>query len=244
MAGFLCKQVSPYNFTFSTDTTVGATPSGELRFDDGTAANIGNMFVNLYDADGINRQDWLDSFYTSDVAGRDLLTLSYKKYTTLGVATVTSGSPTIITTSGAHNLTAGDTVRISGTGAEPEVNQDWVVLATTVATTFTIDNNNATAAGPGGTVKAFGEYVMADVIFEIKGTSVAVADGIATVSVDFISGTLAADGTDVTLSYNKAGVVPYKFWYGNCTRVQEGLGLCSSVNGAWVPAVTVCKEEL
>jgi hypothetical protein len=244
MAGFLCKQVAPYNFEFSTDTTVGGTPSGEVRFNNGTASSITNMFINLYDADNIKRQDWLDSFYTSEVAGRDLLTLTYKDYDTLGVATITAATPTVITTSVVHNLTAGDTVKIATTGAVPDVDGNWVVLTVASSVSFTIDTGVATAAGPGGTVEAYGDYVMADVIFEIKGTSVAVADGIATVSVDYISGTLAADGTDVTLSYNKAGVVPYKFWYGNCTRVQEGLGLCSSVNGAWVPAVTVCKEEL
>ena len=246
MAGFLCKQVSPYTYTFDSATTAGGLGTGEVRFDFVTAIDVNTMFISLFDKDNINRQDWLDGFFTSTVPGRDLLTLTYKNYTSLVIATATTATPTVVTTSVNHNLSTGDIVRISGATHTP-LNGTFEITtvdADSISLQFNgADFSIATAEGAGSSLTTL-DYTEAEVLFEIQGTSVSVASGIATIDVDAISGTLPADGTAITLSYNKAGLVSSKFWYGNCTRVQEGLGLCSSVNGGWVPAVTVCKEEL
>lgn len=247
MAGFLCKQVSPYTYTFDTAITAGALGTGEVRFDAVTAVDVNSMFISLFDKDNINRLDWMDGFFTSTVPGRDLLTVTYKKYPTLTISTATTATPTnITTTTAAHGLSTGDTIRITG-ASHDGLNGSFEIVYVD-ADSFTLksegENFSITTAANAGTIIKYSNYTEEEVLLEIQGTSVSVASGIATIDVDAISGTLPTDGTDVTLSYNKAGMVSSKFWYGNCTRVQEGLGLCSSVNGGWVPAVTVCKEEL
>lgn len=35
-----------------------------------------------------------------------------------------------------------------------------------------------------------------------------------------------------------------KFFYTQCSRIQQALGICSAVNGAYVPAITVCNQRL
>lgn len=247
MTGFLCKQIIPYVFTYDTAVTAGALGTSEVRFNNVTEADITTMFISLFDKDKINRLDWMDGFFTSTVPGRDLLTVTYKSYTSLTIATATAATPTVITTTTAsHGLSTGDVVRIFGAPHTP-LNGTFEAVST-AADEIQLKYNGAdfgiaTAVGSGSLTTL--NYNENEVIFEIEGTSVAVtAAGIATITVDHVSGDLPSDGTDVTISYNKAGIVNSKFWYGNCTKVQEGLGLCSSVNGGWVPAVTVCKEEL
>jgi hypothetical protein len=36
----------------------------------------------------------------------------------------------------------------------------------------------------------------------------------------------------------------WKYFYSNCTRLQQNLGLCSASSGAYVPAITVCIQRL
>lgn len=75
--------------------------------------------------------------------------------TTRTVYSVTSSSvanPTVITTSKAHNFSAGDTVKISGhSGSTPSINGTHTILAVPSDTSFTI-NVNVTDGGSGGTV--------------------------------------------------------------------------------------------
>jgi len=35
-----------------------------------------------------------------------------------------------------------------------------------------------------------------------------------------------------------------KFFYNQCSNIQQSLGICSAVNGAYVPAITVCNQRL
>jgi len=69
---------------------------------------------------------------------------------------VTSSSvanPTVITTAAAHGLQAGDLVTIAGhTGSTPDINGSHAVVATPLATTFTIAVN-VTVGGTGGTAR-------------------------------------------------------------------------------------------
>lgn len=66
------------------------------------------------------------------------------------IATSSIANPTVITTSGAHGLTTGDTVLIAGhSGSTPDINGSHVVTVT-APTTFTIAVN-VTADGTGGT---------------------------------------------------------------------------------------------
>lgn len=36
----------------------------------------------------------------------------------------------------------------------------------------------------------------------------------------------------------------WKYFYSNCTKNQNALGICSSMSGAYVPAITVCNQRL
>ncbi len=36
----------------------------------------------------------------------------------------------------------------------------------------------------------------------------------------------------------------WKFYTAQCTRIQQGLGICSGTSGAYVPAITVCIQKL
>ena len=36
----------------------------------------------------------------------------------------------------------------------------------------------------------------------------------------------------------------WKFYTAKCTRIQQSLGICSGISGAWVPAITVCNLRL
>ena len=36
----------------------------------------------------------------------------------------------------------------------------------------------------------------------------------------------------------------WKYFYSNCSRIQNALGICSSTSGAYVPAITVCNQRL
>lgn len=44
------------------------------------------------------------------------------------------------------------------------------------------------------------------------------------------------DGTFTTTTW--------KYFTASCSRVQQALGICSGISGAWVPAVTVCNLRL
>lgn len=243
MAGFLCKQVEPYAYTFDTDTAVtSAATDGVLVLNNATATSITEMSLNNLDATGINRVSWIESFFTSTLNGRDLLTLTYKTYTNVTIAEVTTAG--VVTTSGEHNYVTGDVVRFLSTGSGTIDNKNFAVTKLT-ATTFSIGTNPTAAVSATGSVYAFDTYVDTEVILEVTAASASSQNGYSKFGVDWISGTIPTeDGTDVTLSYNKAGLVGQKIWYASCSRVQEGLGICSSTSGAYVPAVTVCKEEL
>ena len=39
-------------------------------------------------------------------------------------------------------------------------------------------------------------------------------------------------------------VTSWKYFFTQCTRNQQALGLCSAISGAWVPAITVCNQRL
>lgn len=45
-----------------------------------------------------------------------------------------------------------------------------------------------------------------------------------------------ADGTYTT--------VTWKYFYPKCSKISQSLGLCSAVNGAYVPAIIVCYQKL
>ena len=45
-----------------------------------------------------------------------------------------------------------------------------------------------------------------------------------------------SDGTYTT--------VTWLYFYANCSRLQQGLGLCSTTSGGYVAAVTVCNQSL
>ena len=45
-----------------------------------------------------------------------------------------------------------------------------------------------------------------------------------------------SDGTYTT--------VTWKYFYPSCNRISQALGLCSSTNGAYVPAIIVCYQRL
>lgn len=243
MAGFLCKQVEPYNYTFDSATAVtAAVTDGILVLNSGTATSITEMSLNNLDATGINRVNWIESFFTSTLTGRDLLSLKYKSYTTVTIDEVTTAG--VVTTDGSHNYETGDVVRFLDTGSGTIDNKNFAVTKLT-ATTFSIGTNPTAAVTSTGSVYAFDTYIDTEVILEVTAASATSENGYSKFGVDWISGTLPTeDNTDVTLSYNKAGLVDQKIWYANCSRVQEGLGICSSTSGAYVPAVTVCKEEL
>lgn len=38
--------------------------------------------------------------------------------------------------------------------------------------------------------------------------------------------------------------VTWKYFTAQCTRVQQGLGICGGTSGAYVPAITVCAQKL
>ncbi len=95
---------------------------------------------------------------TNDVYVTDGTT--HKKITrqqTTNIATITTGNPTTIDTSSAHNITDGDTVTIAGVaGNTPDINGTHTATVTD-SDTFTIPVNT-TVAGSGGTVTADYEY--------------------------------------------------------------------------------------
>jgi hypothetical protein len=45
-----------------------------------------------------------------------------------------------------------------------------------------------------------------------------------------------SDGSYVT--------VTWRLFYPRCSRILQGLGRCSALAGAYVPAITVCNESL
>jgi hypothetical protein len=38
--------------------------------------------------------------------------------------------------------------------------------------------------------------------------------------------------------------VTWLYFYSQCSRIQQALGICSSKSGAYVPAITVCTQRL
>jgi len=72
---------------------------------------------------------------------------------TLTITGNTAANPTVVTTSGAHDLVDGAKVQITGSNSTPLIDGTFVVDALT-ANTFTIPVN-VTAAGNAGTVVAF-----------------------------------------------------------------------------------------
>jgi len=240
MTGFLCKQVEPYNYILNIGPgeTNAAGEAGNLEVDNATATSIANMSISVIDNSGVNRANWIDGFFTSTLTGRDLLTLTYKNYTEKAFTTITSGGTV---TSAAHGYTTGDTVRIDGTSQTAVDDKDFVITVNT-ASTFTL--SSVTVAAGAGTVFAYGDFVDEEVLFEITAATASSQVGYVDVGVKYVSGDLPTVSVKSTLAFNKAGLVASKLWYGDCTRVQESLGLCSSTSGAIVPAVTVCKEEL
>jgi hypothetical protein len=39
-------------------------------------------------------------------------------------------------------------------------------------------------------------------------------------------------------------VVQWKYYHNQCTRIQDALGICSNLQGAYLPAITVCTQAL
>jgi len=39
-------------------------------------------------------------------------------------------------------------------------------------------------------------------------------------------------------------IVKWRYFYSQCSRIQNALGICSSTSGGYVPAITVCNQRL
>lgn len=46
------------------------------------------------------------------------------------------------------------------------------------------------------------------------------------------------------LSKSSCTCAQYKYFYPRCSRIQQALGICNGLAGAWVPAITVCSQKL
>jgi hypothetical protein len=68
-------------------------------------------------------------------------------------------NPTLITTTGAHHLSTGDTVLIAGhAGSTPDINGEHTITVAS-ATTFSLDSVNVTVGGTGGTAVQGGSHL-------------------------------------------------------------------------------------
>jgi hypothetical protein len=36
----------------------------------------------------------------------------------------------------------------------------------------------------------------------------------------------------------------WKYYRAKCSRIQQSLGICSGLSGAWVAAITICNQRL
>lgn len=123
------------------------------------------------------------------------------------IATITSSSvasPTVITTSGNHNLKIGDTVVIaSHISSTPSLNGTWLVTSIPSPTTFTIPVN-VTVGGTGGTLTISSGGMMVVQMPSLTSTPTAIAfnltdcDTVGGTYVDVASSTVTFSGAPVT----------------------------------------------
>lgn len=87
-------------------------------------------------------------------------------FTQLTITSSSVANPTVITTSGAHGLTNGDIVYISGhTGSTPAISDGSYTITSTGSATFTIPIN-VTVGGAGGAVSGFPSANTTDLLYK------------------------------------------------------------------------------